>query len=132
MSTVISFADHRTSKTKPVTKPKRKKATRPKNALSPADKEELDSRIGDIERRFTDKYEVRCAVRKDIRERYNVQRYDYISSGQFDDYIEKLNDLSYKSYRLAKLRHVLFHWEYEKIFIDCEFDMNAFIDRVTD
>lgn len=86
-------------------------------------------------RRFTNKWTVKDAIRRDIRQSCGVSRYYHITPSQMSSYINEIVNLDYKAYVFQKLRYVLDRWDertLEKLFIDCEFDLDRFIDRVVE
>ncbi|MCG7923061.1 MAG: hypothetical protein N0C81_03195 [Candidatus Thiodiazotropha lotti] len=135
MTEVIQLSDFRCGVVRQKSKPTKKNTTRPQNAISKADKAELDERINKVVRRFTDKWTVKDMIRRDIRKSCGVSRYYHITPSQMSSYINEIDNLDYKAYVFQKLRYVLDRWDertLEKLFIDCEFDLDRFIDRVVE
>lgn len=135
MTEVIQLSDFRSGIVRQKSKPAKKNTSRPQNAISKADKAELDERINKVVRRFTNKWTVKDAIRRDIRQSCGVSRYCHITPSQMSSYINEIVNLDYKAYVFQKLRYVLDRWDertLEKLFIDCEFDLDRFIDRVVE
>ncbi|MEW8439701.1 MAG: hypothetical protein AB2689_16255 [Candidatus Thiodiazotropha taylori] len=135
MTEVIQLSDFRRGVVRQKSKPAKKNTSRPQNAISKADKAELDERINKVVRRFTNRWIVKDTIRRDIRQSCGVSRYYHITPSQMSSYINEIDNLDYKAYVFQKLRYVLDRWDertLEKLFIDCEFDLDRFIDRVVE
>ncbi|MCG8085504.1 MAG: hypothetical protein JAZ13_07280 [Candidatus Thiodiazotropha taylori] len=135
MTEVIQLSDFRRGVVRQKSKPAKRNTSRPQNAISKADKAELDERINKVVRRFTNKWTVKDTIRRDIRKSCGVSRYYHITPSQMSSYINEIDNLDYKAYVFQKLRYVLDRWDertLEKLFIDCEFDLDRFIDRVVE
>ncbi|MEW8348252.1 MAG: hypothetical protein AB2687_08065 [Candidatus Thiodiazotropha taylori] len=135
MTEVIQLSDFRRGIVRQKSKPAKKNTSRPQNAISKADKAELDERINKVVRRFTNRWIVKDTIRRDIRQSCGVSRYYHITPSQMSSYINEIDNLDYKAYVFQKLRYVLDRWDertLEKLFIDCEFDLDRFIDRVVE
>ncbi|MEW8230332.1 MAG: hypothetical protein AB2745_08415 [Candidatus Thiodiazotropha endolucinida] len=133
MTEVVQLSDYRRVTTRRPGKRVKKKSTRPQNALSSADRAELDERINKVAARFDDEWLVKNTIRQGIRNNCGVARYYHITPSQMTSYINELHDLDYKAYVFQKLRFVLSNWRsknVEKIFVDCGYDIDRFIERV--
>ncbi|MCG7932138.1 MAG: hypothetical protein N0E44_19070 [Candidatus Thiodiazotropha lotti] len=135
MTEVIQLSDFRCGVVRQKSKPTKKNTTRPQNAISKADKAELDERIKAITRRFKYPGLAKQHITHDIRKSCGVGRYYHITPSQMTSYIEELDSKEYKAYVFARLRYVLSSWDdsnLETVFIDCDFDIDRFIDRVVE
>ncbi|MEW8551092.1 MAG: hypothetical protein AB2533_11595 [Candidatus Thiodiazotropha endolucinida] len=130
MSQVIQFGEH-TQAPKP--KPTKRKVSRPQNAISSADRAELDEKINRVASHFRHPWPIKNAIRRDIRESCGVSRYYHITPGQMTSYIDEINDIGYKAYIFARVRQAFKRWEdenLEKVFLDCDLDIDRFIERI--
>lgn len=75
MTEVVQLSDYRRVTTHRPRKRVKKKTTRPQNALSSADRAELDERINKVAARFDDEWLVKDTIRQDIRKSCGVARY---------------------------------------------------------
>ncbi|MCG8016306.1 MAG: hypothetical protein JAY97_08830 [Candidatus Thiodiazotropha sp. 'RUGA'] len=135
MTEVIQLSDFRCGSARQRIKPAKKKTSRPQNAISKADKAELDERIKAITRRFRHPELAKQNITRDIRESCGVGRYYHITPSQMTSYISELDSKEYKAYVFARLRYVFSNWSdgnLETVFVDCDFDIDRFIDRVVD
>ncbi|MEW8481933.1 MAG: hypothetical protein AB2669_13625 [Candidatus Thiodiazotropha endolucinida] len=133
MTEVVQLSDYRCVTTRRLSKRVKKKSTRPQNALSSADRAELDARINEVAARFDNEWLIKDSIRKGIRKSCGVARYYHITPSQMTSYINELHDLNHKAYVFQKLRYVLLNWRsksVEKIFVDCGYDIDKFIERV--
>lgn len=133
MTEVVQISDYKRVTTRQSGKRVKKKSTRPQNALSSADRAELDERINKVAARFDDEWLVKKTIRQDIRKSCGVARYYHITPSQMTSYINDFRDLDYMAYVFQKLRFVLSNWHsknVEKIFVDCDYDIDRFIERV--
>ncbi|MBT3011223.1 MAG: hypothetical protein KME41_05795 [Candidatus Thiodiazotropha sp. (ex Lucina pensylvanica)] len=130
MSNIIQFSEH-TETPKP--KPTKRKASRPQNAISSADRAELDEKISRVASRFRNPWPIKNAIRRDIRESCGVSRYYHVTPSQMTSYIDEINDMGYKAFVFARVCHAFDKWNrenLEKVFIDCDLDMDRFIERI--
>ncbi|MFC1337284.1 MAG: hypothetical protein G8D81_20485 [gamma proteobacterium symbiont of Clathrolucina costata] len=135
MTEVIQLSDYRRVTTRRPGKRVKKKSTRPQNALSSADRAELDGRIKAITRRFRYPGLAKTHITRDIRESCGVGRYYHITPSQMTSYITELDSMEHRAYVFARLSYVFNTWDnrnLEKVFIDCDFDIDRFIDRVVE
>lgn len=135
MTEVIQLSDYRRVTTRRAGKRVKKKPTCPQNALSSADRAELDARINSITNRFKHPWPVKNAIRQGIRKNCGVKRYYHITPSQMTSYIDELHALDYKAYVFSKLQYVFSYWptkHLEKVFIDCDYDIDRFIGRVVE
>ncbi|MEW8548576.1 MAG: hypothetical protein AB2693_34170 [Candidatus Thiodiazotropha sp.] len=131
MTQIIQLGDHRQA---PKKRPTKKKSSRPQNALSSAERAELDERIHSVACRFEHQWQIKKTIRDDIRKSCGVSRYYHITPSQMTGYIVELNDMEHKAYVFTRLRSVFNDWHdknIEKVFIECELDLDSFIERVT-
>ncbi|MBT3038810.1 MAG: hypothetical protein KME37_07680 [Candidatus Thiodiazotropha sp. (ex Codakia orbicularis)] len=130
MSQIIQFGEHTQA---PKAKPTKRKASRPQNAISSADRAELDERMNRVASRFYNEWMIKKAIRDDIRESCGVGRYYHITPSQMTSYIEELKYMDHKAYVFARLRYTFEKWDsknIEKVFIDCDLDIDRFIERI--
>lgn len=128
MSQIIQFGE-RTQAPKPT----KHKASRPQNAISSADRAELDERINSIAGYFRHEWLIKKKIRRDIRESCGVSRYYHITPSQMTSYIDEFNNMGHKSYVFARVRRAFGKWDsknLEKVFIDCDLDIDRFIERI--
>ncbi|MEW7986483.1 MAG: hypothetical protein AB2797_14405 [Candidatus Thiodiazotropha sp.] len=133
MTEVIQLTDYRRVTTRRPGKRVKKKSTRPQNALSSVDRAELDARINEVAARFDNEWLIKDSIRKGIRKGCGVSRYYHVTPSQMTSYINELHDLNHKAYVFQKLRFVLLNWcskTIEKIFMDCGYDIDRFIERI--
>ncbi|MEW8042491.1 MAG: hypothetical protein AB2800_20080 [Candidatus Thiodiazotropha endolucinida] len=130
MTQIIQFNERNQA---PKKRPAKKKASRPQNALSSADRAELDERINSIARRFKHQWQIKKAIRDDIRKSCGVGRYYHMTPSQMTSYIDELNATGYRAYVFARVCHAFEMWDsknLEKVFIDCDLDIDRFIERI--
>ncbi|MEW8070683.1 MAG: hypothetical protein AB2826_09680 [Candidatus Thiodiazotropha sp.] len=130
MTQIIQFGEHTQA---PKAKPTKRKASRPQNALSSADRAELDERINSIARRFKHQWQIKKAIRDDIRKSCGVGRYYHMTPSQMTSYIDELNAMGHRAYVFARVCHAFEMWDsknLEKVFIDCDLDIDRFIERI--
>ncbi|MCU7870357.1 MAG: hypothetical protein KZQ98_17810 [Candidatus Thiodiazotropha sp. (ex Lucinoma borealis)] len=133
MAQIIQFRKHKAPP--PQAKPAKHKSSKPQNALSSADRSELDERIKSVTRRFKYPVLAKQRITHDIRESCGVSRYYHITPSQMTSYINELDSKEHRAYVFAQVRYVFNSWDnrnLEKVFIDCDMDMDRFIDRVVE
>ncbi|MCU7863657.1 MAG: hypothetical protein KZQ92_06735 [Candidatus Thiodiazotropha sp. (ex Lucinoma borealis)] len=133
MTEVVQLSDYRRVTTHRQGKQVKRKTTRPQNALSSADRAELDERIKSITRRLKNPGLAKQHITRNIRESCGVGRYFHITASQMTSYINELDSMEHRAYVFARVRWVFQTWDnrnLEKVFIDCDMDIDRFIERV--
>lgn len=133
MTEVVQLSDYRRVSTRRSSKRAKKKSTRPQNALSSADRAELDERIKSVTRRFKYPGLAKQHITRDIRESCGVGRYYHITASQMTSYIDELDSMAHRAYVFARVLWVFQSWNsgnLEKVFIDCDMDIDRFIERI--
>lgn len=107
---------------------------RPAAALDKADRAELNQRIDEIAKYFLPNVsEAENMIRRQIRERYQVKRYDWITSAQFDEFLDDLNKMTSSAWKFWALWDRQRQWRQEtrmELFFDSGMDIHAYVDRL--